>query len=232
MSDLVRLLGSLENEYLCERARDIRDLGNRLMRQLVRGETHQYVQLAPRTVIVAHDLLPSETIDLDREHVIGIVTEEGGENSHSAILARALGIPAVTGVIDATSQIQSGSELMVDGNLGQVTLHPTEAAFADMATLKSDYDDATAAAVDAEGMECVTLDGVKVSMQANLNRLDELRMVDAHKLDGVGLFRTEFLYMDSPVAPFFERQVEAYQSLLDGLGGRKLVVRTLDLVRR
>ncbi len=227
--DLMRMLGSLENEYLRERARDVRDLGHRLMRQLVRGETRRYVQLAPRSVIVAHDLLPSETIDLDRQHVVGILTEEGGLNSHSAILARALGIPAVTGVLDATRRIESGSNLLIDGNTGRITLNPTDDAFSNMVSLKQDYDDATTAAVGAEGMECVTLDGVKVSLQANLNRLEEWRLVDLHQLDGVGLFRTEFLYMDSPIAPSFERQLDVYRSLLVDLSGRKLVVRTLDL---
>ncbi len=229
VSELMQMLSSLENEYLRERAFDIRDLGNRLMRQLAGGGKTRYMQLAPRSIIVAHELLPSETIDLDREHVVGIITEQGGDNSHAAILARAMGIPAVTGVPDASTTIKSGSRLLIDGTLGSVTIAPTEAAAFDLASLKSDYDDSGASAERAEGMECVTLDGVSVSLLANLNRLDELILVDAHRLDGVGLFRTEFLYIDSPVAPSDERQLELYERLLDGLPDRRLIVRTLDL---
>ncbi len=180
-------------------------------------------------MIVARELLPSDTIDIDRDDVVGIVTEKGGENSHAAILARALGIPAVTGVPHATTRITPGLQVLIDGKSGCVTLAPTDTASADLGILRSDYDAAGVAALDAEGLECVTLDGVRVSLLANLNRVDELAQVAAHHLDGVGLFRTEFLYMDSPEAPTYERQLDVYQHLLDGLNGQQLVVRTLDL---
>ncbi len=173
--------------------------------------------------------MPSETIDLDRKHVVGIVTQEGGENSHAAILARGLGIPAVTAVANATERIQSGAKLLIDGRTGHVTMAPTDAAAAEMAALKREYDVASAAAERAENLDCVTRDGVRILLMANLNCAAEVELVETHHLDGVGLFRTEFLYMDSPQAPDCDRQVAVYQPLFERLGNRPLVTRTLDL---
>jgi phosphoenolpyruvate-protein phosphotransferase len=229
IADLARMLGSLENEYLRERAHDIRDVGDRLLRQLIRSDVQSYVHLQPNSVIVARELLPSETIQLDRAHVVGIVTEQGGENSHAAILARAMGIPAVTGVHEATSRIAHGAIVLVDGSSGRVTVAPTDAALADLANLKSDYEHASAAAVDAESLECITSDGVRIALLANLNRFEEVMLVRQHHLDGVGLFRTEFLYMESPAPPTYEGQLDMYERLLECLEGLRLVIRTPDL---
>lgn len=229
IADLAKLLASVENEYLHERAQDVRDIGKRVMRQLVRADIGRLAQLAPQSVVVARELLPSETIDLDRRHVAAIVTEQGGENSHAAILARALGIPAVTGVVGAVSQIAPGSQLLVDGRAGQVTIMPTDAAAGDFAILKQHYDDAASAAEIAERLDCITLDGTRVSLMANINRVEEVSLVARHHLDGVGLFRTEFMYMDSVEPPTFERQAEVYRRMLVALDGAPLVIRTLDL---
>lgn len=229
VSKLVGLLGSLDNEYLSERARDIRDLGNRLMRQLIQGEVRPFSRLAPCSIIVAHELLPSETVDLDREHVVGIVTVEGGETGHAAILARALGIPAVTAVAEAPRRIPTGAEVLVDGCAGLVTIAPNSEAIAQIKVQQVRYDEARAAVLEAETLDCVTLDGVGVSMWANLNRLEEVEQVALHHFDGVGLFRTEFLYLDAATPPSWERQLDLYRCLLHGLEGRPLVVRTLDV---
>ncbi len=229
IADLERLLASVENEYLHERAQDVRDIGKRVMRQLIRTDAGRLSRLSPQSVVVARELLPSETIDLDRRHVAAIVTEQGGENSHAAILARALGIPAVTGVVGAVSQIDSGSQLLVDGQAGLVTIMPTDSAAGDFAILKQHYDEAASAAELAERLDCITLDGTRVSLLANINRVEEVSLVARHHLDGVGLFRTEFMYMDSVEAPTIERQAEVYRQMLVALGEAPLVIRTLDL---
>ncbi len=229
VADLCAMLASVENEYLRERAQDIRDVGRRVMRQLTAHDGGQYVDVPPQSVIVARELLPSETLDLDREHVAGIVTEEGGENSHAAILARALGIPAVTGIANATSNIPAGAQVLVDGESGIVSMMPSEAAMADFARLKSRYDDDTSAAVAAESLDCVTPDGTRVSLLANINRPHEASLVTAHHLDGIGLFRTEFMFVESTVAPSFERQVAAYRQIVEAIANRPAVIRTLDL---
>ena len=229
IADLASLLTSVENEYIKERAQDIRDVGNRVMRQLVSYDVRHYDQLPSQSIIVAHELLPSETIDLDREHVVGIVTEEGGENSHAAILSRALGIPAITGVADATSRIPTGARLLLDGEKGSVTITPSHAAITDFTHSKQEFDDTASDALAAESLVCETLDGKHISLLANINRPQEVHWVAAHNLEGVGLFRSEFLFMDSTEAPSFNRQVRVYREVIERLSGLPLVIRTLDL---
>jgi phosphoenolpyruvate-protein phosphotransferase len=229
VADLCRLLTSLENEYIKERAHDVRDVGRHVMRQLLPTNVSHYVDVPPLSVIVARELLPSETIDLDREHVVAIVTEQGGENSHAAILARAMGIPAVTGVVEATNQITTGTSLLVDGEKGTVTITPTDVAVKDFSVLKQEYDDGAISATEAEKQDCVTLDGVGVTLLGNVNRPHELSWIAAHHLNGVGLFRTEFMFMDSTQPPDADRQQRVYEEALAELVGRVLTVRTLDL---
>lgn len=229
VNNLCKLLASVESEYVRERAQDIRDIGKRVMQQLVGHSVGQYAQLPPHSVIVARELLPSETIDLDRRNVVGIVTEEGGENSHAAILSRALGIPAVTGVANATSLIASGAALLVNGEKGVVTVKPSEAAVADFSSLKWHYDEQTSAVAAAESLDCATQDGTRVSLLANLNRPNEVDLVADHHLDGVGLFRSEFLFLESAEPPAVDMQLAVYRQVIEASDDRLLVIRTMDL---
>ena len=229
VAELCALLATVEDDYIRQRAQDIRDVAGRVMRQLMRTTSGQYYQLPPHSVIVATELLPSETIDLDRRHVAAIVTEVGGRDSHAAILARALGIPAITGVRDAVSEIPPGAQLLVDGENGWVTITPSEHAVHDFASLKAKYDKAVSAAAAEERHDCATRDGTRIELLANINRPHEARWVLRHALDGVGLFRTEFMFMDSPVAPGLQRQLQVYGEAARALEGRPLTVRTLDL---
>ncbi len=227
--ELARLLGTLESEYLRERAQDIRDIGARLMRQLARGDVDAPAELPPNSVIVARELFPSETIDLDRKQVAAIITEEGGENSHAAILARALGIPAVTAIEGAMDRIPPGCRLLVDGQAGQVTLSPNQAASDAFAVSRIRYEDDSVQAAQTESLPCVTLDGKQITLLANLNRPCEVDLVHRHHLRGVGLFRTEFLFIDCWEPPSYERQLQTYRQLIEDLGDFPLTVRTLDL---
>ncbi len=229
MANLCAVLESVENEYIRQRAQDIRDIGTRVLRQLASQDGGHYMDLPPRSVIVARELLPSETIDLDREHVVGIITEEGGENSHAAILARALGIPAVTGISAATSSIDEGDGVLVDGQKGVVSITPNDAARADFAILRSSYEQDNSTAAAAESLDCVTRDGVRVSLLANINRPHETQLVTDHHLDGIGLFRTEFLFLESAEPPSFEHQVSVYRQIVEALPDHPVVLRTLDL---
>lgn len=229
VGELAERIQALDNPYLRERAGDVRDIGQRVLRQLVRGEARQGARLEPRSVVVARELLPSETIDLDREHVAAIITEEGGENSHAAILARAMNIPAVTAVVGATARIAPGTQLLVDGQSGRITLTPTDLAANDFRVHTSEFANAASAAVRDECLDCVTQDGTVVALSANLNRPSETHLVADHHLSGVGLFRTEFMFIDSSEAPSLERQIEVYVNVIQALRERPLVVRTLDL---
>ncbi len=228
ITDLARVLASVENEYMRERVQDLRDVGRRVLRQLARDDSSGVTSLLSPSVIVARELLPSDTIDLDRQHVVAIVTEEGGQNSHMAILARALGIPAVTAVVGACARIAPGSRLLVDGRAGRVTLLPTASAVKAFHGLKRRYQRYVAAEAQAEQLDCITLDGTAVSLSANINRSDEAALVSRHHLDGVGLFRTEFMYLDASIPPSYERQLEDYRQLIKALEGYPIVIRTLD----
>jgi phosphoenolpyruvate-protein phosphotransferase len=229
VAELARLLGALDSEYLRERAHDIRDIGSRLMRQLDRQARNSLVDLPQNSVLIARELLPSETIDLDRKQVAAIVTEEGGENSHAAILARALGIPAVTAISNATQRIPPGTRLLVDGQSGRVTVAPNANARLVFVESRHRYDEDSVEAYQTEGRDCVTEDGIPITLMANLSRLDETDLVRQHHLRGVGLFRTEFLYMDACEPPSFNKQRYAYHRLFDALGEYPIVIRTLDL---
>ena len=229
VEELVATLARADDEYLRERVEDIRDLGRWVLRQLVLHGARSLGQLPAQSVLVAHELLPSDLLQVDRSHLVGIVTEEGGEVSHAAILARSLGVPYVTGVRDATGRIATGMRVLLDGQTGEVWIDPEASALAPFAQHRRDYDEEGALALAEEGRECVTLDGVRVSLYANIGRVAEADEVARHHLDGVGLFRTEYMFLDESEPPSVERQREVYLRVAAALGGRPLVIRTLDL---
>lgn len=229
VDELARLLDETENVYLRERAADVRDLQRRLLRHVAQSDTGQLERLAPGSILVARELLPSDLLEFDRAHLVGIVTEMGGETGHAAILARALGIPAVTGITDATQSIEPGMPVLVDGQTGEVVLEPAAQHLHAAIARKESYDRTMQNALVAEARECMTRDGVKVHLLANIGRPFEVRQVVGHNLEGVGLFRTEYLFMDEPVAPSFEHQRELYCGVAAALDGLPLVIRTLDL---
>jgi phosphotransferase system enzyme I (PtsI) len=226
---LVRLLESAEDGYLAERAADIRDIGERVLAQLVTEPQAFLTGLEPQTVLVVPELLPSDTLKLDREHVVAIVTERGGPTGHAAILARSLGIPAVTGVENATRDIQPGMRLLVDGASAEVTLLPTQRQRRRFDARMNRYQRVSDAAVDAEQQACVTIDGHEITLLANIGRPGEAREVARHNLDGVGLFRTEILFLDDSRPPDITRQEKCYREATTLLGNRPLTIRTLDL---
>jgi len=229
VDELAHLLDTTNNAYLRERSADIRDLQRRLLRHVAKSDTGQLEQLAPDSVLVARELLPSDLLEFNREHLVGIVTETGGETGHAAILARALGIPAVTGITNAMQAIEPDMPILVDGQTGEVVLEPVAQRLHASIASKESYERALRNAVGAEDRECVTRDGVKVHLLANIGRPFEAHQVAGHNLEGVGLFRTEYLFLDEPVAPTFERQRELYCRVAAALNGQPLVIRTLDL---
>ncbi len=229
VDELARLLNAADNAYLRERAADIRDLQRRLLRQIAQSSSEPLVQLAPQSILVTRELLPSDLLEFDRKHLAGIITESGGEMGHAAIVARALGVPAVTGITDATQFIKPDMLILIDGQTGEVVLEPVPQRLQASIASKQRYDRVTQNAVDAEECECKTREGVKVHLYANIGRALEARQVAGHHLEGVGLFRTEYLFLDEPVAPSFERQHETYRQIAASLDGLPLVIRTLDL---
>ncbi|MGD2112881.1 MAG: phosphoenolpyruvate-utilizing N-terminal domain-containing protein, partial [Gammaproteobacteria bacterium] len=229
VDELASLLNEADNAYLRERAADVRDLRRRLLRHTVQSGAGQLAQLPPESVLVARELLPSDLLEFNREHLAGIITESGGETGHAAILARALGVPAVTGITDAAQLIEADTLLLIDGQTGEVVLEPEPQQFHASIVQKERYDRITRQAVDAEERECITRDGVAVHLFANIGRSHEIHQVALHHLEGIGLFRTEYLFLYEAVPPSFEHQYEIYQQIAASIDALPLVIRTLDL---
>jgi len=179
--------------------------------------------------LIARELLPSDLIEFEPQNLAGIVSEIGGETGHAAILARAFGVPAVTGIANATQAIKPDTLLLVNGQTGEVILEPDRLQLEASREEKARYDATTQEVVDAESRKCITLDGVRVQLFANVGRPFEVQQVHEHYLDGVGLVRAEYLFLGQQAPPSFERQYEIYCDTAQGLQGKPLVVRTLDL---
>lgn len=222
-------LESADNEYLRERAADVRDLGRRVLRHLSDDERRPLAYLPAGSVLVARELFPLDLIEIDRAHLAAIVTERGGATGHAAILARALAIPAVTGVADATRAVPPGVEVLVDGGSGLVSVDPAAHEAEHFSLRAQRYDQGQSALLMEEGLVARTLDGASIGLYANIGRAVEAEDAVDHHLDGVGLFRTEYLFLDEPDAPSFEKHRAAYEDAARRLDGRPLVIRTLDL---
>lgn len=229
VSELAERLGRLENAYLREREQDIRDVGRRMLRHLTGAPAWPPDWLPPGSVVVARELLPSEALALARSGLVAIVAEHGGPNSHTAILARSLGIPAVAGICQVPDCIQPGTRLLVNGRTGEVTTSPSSAELARFSESKRAHQQSAAVATADESLPCVTRDGVAVTLMANIARPEEAEQVNAHHLAGVGLFRTEFLFLESDAPPTLGTQIDAYGRVAQTLGNLPLVIRTFDL---
>ena len=229
IDDLAGRLGQLKQAHFREREQDVRDVGRRMFRHLTGEPLWRPESLPPGSAVVARELLPSEAVELARSGLVAIVAEQGGKNSHTAILARSLGIPAVTGIPGVTAHIQPGMRLLVDGCAGQVWVNPSSSEVACFAGLKREFDRLAIAATGAEALPCLTRDGIGISLLANIGLPEEVEHVREHRLGGVGLFRTEFLFLESRAPPSFQRQLDIYQRVAEALSDQPLVIRTFDL---
>jgi len=229
IAELVRLFSEVGNEYIRQRASDVKDVGRRVLKHLGHWARTGAGTLPPQAVLVAEELLPSDSLDMNRSHLAAFVTERGGGTSHAAILARSLGIPAITGVADATKQIPNGADVLVDGEIGEVIVTPGSNNLARFSKQKTEYDRETAKAQHAESLESVSKDGVKIKLLANVGRLEDVDVVLRHKLGGIGLFRTEYLFLESDQPPDKARQKSVYAEAIRKLPGCPVTIRTLDL---
>ncbi len=222
------LFEQLTDPYLRARAADLQDVGNRVLRQLLRVELPSLVVEEP-IILVAADLTPSDTAQLDRSMVLGICTEVGGATSHSAILSRALGIPAVVGVGERLAALKNGSMIVVDGSSGQLLPEPTEEQLASFAAARAAWLSQLQANKEAGKLPAVTPDGHQVEVAANIGGPKDTAVALEYGAEGIGLFRTEFLFLDRQTAPTEEEQVAAYREVVAAMGKRPLIIRTLDV---
>lgn len=210
--------------YFAERVTDLRDVGARTIAAVLGVPAPGIPELTEPSVVVAHDLAPAETATLDRSLVVGIITEGGGRTSHTAILAAQMGIPACVQVSDATS-VEAGTLVAVDGDTGEVTLDPSP----DYVRSLEQRRERLAAALDARSGPGVTKDGHAVALLANIGGIADAQDAGDQDLEGVGLFRTEFVFLSSDTAPSVDEQTEIYRQVLEPFGtDRRVVVRTLD----
>ncbi len=219
------------NPMMRERQGDLVDIHIRLLTLLLGLPDHDPVDLEPgdNAIVVTHDLTPSLTIQLDRRAIAGIATDAGTRTSHVAILARSLGLPAVVGLIDATSRITSGERVILDGTNGRLVVKPTSAALAQFADLARREAAAQAELATLVGVEALTKDGTHITLRANVDLPDEARAAALAGAEGVGLMRTEFLVVGRASMPTEDEQYEAYKRVLTAFGDHPVIIRTYDV---
>lgn len=218
-----------DDELTKQRASDVEDIKNGLITMLLGKEEVDIASAPSGTVLVAKDLTPSMTSCIVKENIVGIVTEVGGKTSHSAILARAMEIPAVLSVPNVMETFENGQEIIVDGSHGEVIENPSDGEIAIYREKTIEYKKEKEELKKFIGKETVTADGVKVELCCNIGKPDDADAVLSKDGEGVGLFRTEFLYMDSSSIPTEDEQFEAYKKTVLKLGDKPLIIRTLDV---
>lgn len=218
-----------DNAYMQERAGDIRDVTKRIMSHLLGVTLPNPALIQEEVVIVAHDLTPSDTAQLDRNYVKGFITDIGGRTSHSAIMSRTLEIPAVVGSGSATTDIQEGEMVIIDGINGDALVDPTDAELADYKQKAAEFSAQKEEWARLKDAKSVSADGKEVLLGANIGTPDDVLGANDNGAEAVGLFRSEFLYMNSNELPTEDEQYEAYKAALEGMSGKQVVVRTMDI---
>lgn len=228
--NFAEMFSAMDDAYMKARAADIRDISNRLIANLT-GNTHSENDISDEKVIIcAKDLAPSETVSLDKEKVLAFVTAHGSSNSHTAILARNMNIPAVIGVGDKfLNAVENGSMAVVDGFTGEVFLNPDEETLARLLKKQAEDEEKKRLLQELKGKENITIDGKKINVYANIGSVDNIGAVLLNDAGGIGLFRSEFLYLESTDYPTEEQQFTAYKKVLESMAGKKVIIRTMDI---
>lgn len=223
-----QMFASMDDDYMKARAADIKDISERLVRNLSGQEDADLSNIDP-SVIVADDLSPSETVQMDKEKILAFVTVHGSTNSHTAILARMMNIPALIGVPLDLDELKNGTTAVVDGFTGQVTFEPDEETQAATQKRVQEEKEKLALLQELKGKENVTLDGKKINIYANIGSVGDIGYVLENDAGGIGLFRSEFLYLGRNDFPTEEEQLQAYKQAVQTMAGKKVIIRTLDI---
>jgi len=225
----IDVFSKIEDEYLKERISDINDVGRRILRNLLGKERKGFEDLKEKVVVVAHDLSPSDTAAMHKQNVCAFVTDIGGKTSHTAIMAKSLEIPAVVGVEGVTAKIKSGDMLIVDGVTGTVIIEPDEETLRIYQEEEAKLKGIAEKFLESKDLPAVTLDGQLIDVSANIELPEEVTSVKLHGAQGIGLYRTEFFYMNRKEPPTEEEQYQAYKYVAEELSPHPVVIRTLDL---
>jgi phosphotransferase system enzyme I (PtsI) len=225
----IKAFSEIDDEYLRERSGDIRDVAQRVLQNLLGQAGQNLSKLAEKRAVVANDISPSDAASIDRSQAIAIVTDSGSKTSHAVIVARSMKIPAVVGLRDLTKRIRNGDWILIDGYDGVVTINPSEQTLFRYGKIKLQKQGFEQRLMDANKLPAVTLDGVSVILRANIEKVDEIALVKENSASGVGLFRTEFLYLSDNRVPSEEEQYLAYKAVAEAFAPEPVVIRTLDL---
>ncbi|MCE5154644.1 phosphoenolpyruvate--protein phosphotransferase [Staphylococcus hyicus] len=227
--NFIVIFESMDNAYMKERAADIRDVSKRVLAHILGVELPNPSIIDESVVIVGHDLTPSDTAQLNKQYVQGFVTNIGGRTSHSAIMSRSLEIPAVVGTKTITSNVKQGDMMIVDGLTGDVIVNPTDDELKAYQQKRQSFFDDREELKKLRDEPSKTLDGQHVELAANIGTPNDLEGVKDNGAEGIGLYRTEFLYMGRDSMPTEDEQFEAYKKVLEEMKGKRVVVRTLDI---
>ncbi|MSU69704.1 MAG: phosphoenolpyruvate--protein phosphotransferase [Opitutaceae bacterium] len=228
-SRYIKAFSEIDDEYLRERAGDIRDVAQRVLQNLLGQAENSLSRLADTRIVVANDISPSDSASVDRNAVLAIVTDSGSKTSHAVIVARSMKVPAVVGARGLTTMVQNGDWAIVDGYDGIVILHPSESTRFRYGKLQEQKKSFESRQFEANRLPAVTLDGVAVTLMANIEKVDEVKLVKDYNAEGVGLFRTEYLYLNAARIPTEQEQFLAYKAVAEGVAPHPVIIRTLDL---
>ncbi|ASV19221.1 phosphoenolpyruvate-protein phosphotransferase PtsI [Klebsiella sp. 10982] len=222
-------LEELDDEYLKERAADVRDIGKRLLRNILGLAIIDLSAIQDEVILVAADLTPSETAQLNLKKVLGFITDAGGRTSHTSIMARSLELPAIVGTGNITAQVKNGDYLILDAVNNQVLINPSNEQIEALRNLQAQVAEEKAELAKLKDLPAITLDGHQVEVCANIGTVRDVEGAERNGAEGVGLYRTEFLFMDRDALPTEEEQFAAYKAVAEACGSQAVIVRTMDI---
>ena len=224
-----KALEELDDEYLKERAADVRDIGKRLLQNILGLHIVDLSAIQDESILVAKDLTPSETAQLNLKKVLGFITDLGGRTSHTSIMARSLELPAIVGTGNVTTTVKNGDFLILDGVNNQVYVNPSESELEELKAVQTQYLSEKHELAKLKDLPAITLDGHQVEVCANIGTVRDVAGAERNGAEGVGLYRTEFLFMDRDSLPTEEEQFQAYKAVAEAVGSQAVIVRTMDI---
>ena len=229
IKEMVEIMSQIDDDYLRERASDYKDIGLQVMYKLKKITPKDLAHLDKNSIVISKELTPSDTSNMNKEAVVGFATDLGGKTSHTSIIAQTLDMPALVGMGDISTKVKGGEKAILDGNEGLLIVNPSQEEIDNYTALIKEQKEKKERLKLIKDKEAVTKDGKKVEVSANIGNLEDLKIAIENGCDGVGLFRTEFLYMQSSEFPSEEKQFEVYKEATQMLGDKPLIIRTLDI---
>nr|WP_207653912.1 phosphoenolpyruvate--protein phosphotransferase [Clostridium sp. BSD9I1] len=227
--DIAAIFETLDDSYMKERAADVRDVSIRLINILMEIKTISISNIQDKCILIAHDLTPSDTAQIDKENVLGFITEIGGVTSHSAIIARTIGVPAVVGLEKGLLNIKNNDLIILDGNEGLIIINPDEGILKDYKDKIRYQQIFKEELIKYKNIDTKTMDGIKVEVSCNIGSIEDLNSALENGAEGIGLFRTEFLYMSKGKLPTEDEQFNVYKEVLENMNKKSVIIRTLDI---